>query len=102
MFNAHALRRSNYYCCVTGLYPCPFCDQRFASRKRVGIHKKNVHPNELYKCPHCQKEFKVKDTYRVHLMKHDPDKRHKCTYCTSQFVHRHHLENHIRSVICEL
>lgn len=89
-------RQWSFFFFFAALYPCPFCDQRFASRKRVGLHKKSVHPNELYRCAHCSKEFKNRDTYRVHILKHNPDKRYKCTYCPSQFVHRHHFENHTR------
>lgn len=80
----------------TGEFPCLFCDRRFMTRKRLGMHKRDDHPNELYKCPHCPKEFKLKDTYRNHLMTHNPDKPHKCNFCDKQFVLRHHWKNHLR------
>ena len=81
---------------VPAVFPCNICDQQFAFKYKLKLHKK-IHSGEKpFSCDLCGMSFAHKNNLSVHNRKvHGvKEKNHKCDICGKTFARNGHLKLH--------
>ena len=90
------LHKSNMHEKSTEMIPCPDCDKKFASSKKLGSHRSDHH--NPCACDKCGKNFNSKRLLRRHIVVNhtkDEEKPFRCSVCSKGFLENRTLRDHM-------
>ena len=62
-------------------YPCDQCRYKTSSKKRLHVHKRNVHENINYDCKDCKDKFTSRKVLQRHKIEAHNEGGHQYHYC---------------------
>lgn len=81
----------------TNKFVCDLCGVSISIRSNMLKHMKSCHLNFRYPCPDCENSFATKDYLRFHRTQiHGMEARFKCDFCSRNFAFGTALKEHTR------
>ncbi|VEN62668.1 unnamed protein product [Callosobruchus maculatus] len=77
---------------------CPYCRQRFTTRKIVMLHLRTHTDERPFKCDICGKAFRQMSSLSTHLVTHSKEKAYICKDCGGEYTTASSLKRHIRKM----
>merc|ERR1719232_176009 len=74
-------------------FKCPDCPFKTDTLKKLGGHKRSIHPKITYQCEQCGKDFKKKENMEKHQVIHT-NKTFDCLVCFKQLRSNDALRRH--------